>query len=221
MLPIGDDNGSRRTFPIITLLLILINAAAFVFELVLGDSFILQWSFIPQRWLENPVGEWPTLFTSMFLHGGWLHIGGNMLYLWVFGDNVEDNFGHIKFLGFYIVCGLAATFSQMALDANSLIPNLGASGAIAGVLGAYLLMFPGRQIKVLIGYFFTRLPALIVLGFWFVLQFFSGVGSIVEPTDQGGVAYLAHIGGFISGFLFTFLLRRKTEEAPEGNIFMR
>jgi membrane associated rhomboid family serine protease len=209
MFPVGDDNSARRTFPFVTYLLILVNAIFFAVELALGDTFIVQWSFIPQRFLDNSAGDFLTLFTSMFMHAGWLHIAGNMLYLWIFGDNVEDNFGHIKFLIFYLVCGLAATFSQMAFNMHSEIPNLGASGAIAGVLGAYILLFPKSQVRVLMGRAVVPMPALIVLGLWIVLQFFSGVGSIMTQTDAG-VAYMAHIGGFITGFILTFFLRKRS-----------
>jgi membrane associated rhomboid family serine protease len=143
----------------------------------------------------------------MFMHAGWVHLGGNMLYLWIFGDNVEDRFGHIKFTIFYLLCGLAATFAQLAFSMGSNVPNLGASGAIAGVLGAYILMFPQQQVKVLIGRIVTPVSALIVIGGWIVLQFFSGIGSIANTANTGGVAYMAHIGGFIAGFVLTFLFR--------------
>ena len=211
MFPVGDDNSARRTFPFITYLLILVNVIFFLVELALGDTFILQWSFVPARFLANPAGDFPTLFTSMFMHAGWLHIGGNMLYLWIFGDNVEDRFGHVKFLIFYLICGLAATFAQMAFSMHSEIPSLGASGAIAGVLGAYILMFPRAQVKVLMGRGIVPVPALIVLGLWIVLQFFSGVGSIMTQTDSG-VAYMAHIGGFVTGFILTFFFRKISAE---------
>ncbi len=146
----------------------------------------------------------------MFMHGGWVHLGGNMLYLWIFGDNVEDRFGHTKFAIFYLVCGLAATFAQLAFSMGSNVPNLGASGAIAGVLGSYIVMFPQQQVKVLIGRIVTPVSAIIVIGGWFVLQFFSSVASIAETTDTGGVAYMAHVGGFIAGFVLTFFLRGST-----------
>ncbi len=209
LFPIGDDNSTRRTFPLVILLLILANALFFIAELALGEAFIVQWSFVPQRFLANPVAGFLTLFTSMFMHAGWLHIAGNMLYLWIFGDNVEDRFGHVKFLIFYLICGLAATFAQMAFNMHSEIPNLGASGAIAGVLGAYILMFPKGRIKVLLVNRVVLLPALIVLGLWIALQFFSGIGSIMGSTDEGGVAYMAHIGGFVTGFILTFFFRKK------------
>jgi membrane associated rhomboid family serine protease len=207
MFPIGDDNSARRTVPMVTYALIVLNVLFFFVELSGGDAFIMQWAFVPSRFLANPVGDFLTLFTSMFMHGGWVHLGGNMLYLWIFGDNVEDRFGHIQFTIFYLLCGLAATFAQLAFSLGSNVPNLGASGAIAGVLGAYIVMFPQQQVKVLIGRVVTPVSTLIVIGGWIVLQFFSGIGSIANTADTGGVAYMAHIGGFIAGFALTFLLR--------------
>ncbi len=147
------------------------------------------------------------LFTSMFMHAGWVHLGGNMLYLWIFGDNVEDRFGRIKFILFYLLCGLAATFAQLAFSHGSTVPNLGASGAIAGVLGAYILLFPKGKVRVLQGQQVIQVPALIVIGLWIVLQFFSGIGSIADTAQTGGIAYMAHIGGFLAGFVLTFLFR--------------
>ena len=207
MFPIGDDDTSRRTVPVVTFVLIALNVLFFFVELGGGDAFIAQWAFVPRRFLSNPPGDFLTLFSSMFMHAGWVHLGGNMLYLWIFGDNVEDRFGHIKFFFFYLLCGLAATFAQLAFSMGSNVPNLGASGAIAGVLGAYILMFPQQQVKVLIGRSVTPVSALIVIGGWIVLQFFSGFASIADTADTGGVAYMAHIGGFIAGFVLTFLLR--------------
>jgi membrane associated rhomboid family serine protease len=208
MLPIGDDNSSRRLQPTVTYALIAINVLFFLVELIGGDAFITAWSFVPSRFLANPVGDCVTIFTSMFMHGGWLHIGGNMLYLWIFGDNVEDRFGHLPYLAFYLACGVAATFAQLAFSLGSAIPNLGASGAIAGVLGGYILLFPYRKVRVMLGYGITEMPSLIVIGLWFVLQLFSGAGSVVASTaDTGGVAFMAHIGGFIAGFVLAFILR--------------
>jgi membrane associated rhomboid family serine protease len=208
MLPLGDDNSTRRIIPVITYILIVLNVVFFLVELISGDPFIMSWSFVPQRFLANPTGDSLTLFTSMFMHGGWLHLLGNMLYLWIFGDNVEDRFGHFKFLIFYLVCGLAATFAQMAFNMDSDVPNLGASGAIAGVLGAYILLFPKAQVRVLLmGIRVIPLPALVVIGFWIVLQFFSGVGSILGMAEDDGVAYMAHIGGFIVGLVLALILR--------------
>jgi membrane associated rhomboid family serine protease len=207
MFPIGDDNTSRRTFPVVTYALIALNALFFFVELSGGDAFIGQWAFVPRRFLANPGGDFLTLFTSMFMHAGWVHLLGNMLYLWIFGDNVEDRFGHIKFLIFYLLCGIAATFAQLVFSLGSSVPNLGASGAIAGVLGAYILMFPRGKVNVLMGRGVIPMPALVVIGLWIVLQFFSGIGSIANTAETGGVAYMAHIGGFIAGFVLTFLFR--------------
>jgi membrane associated rhomboid family serine protease len=205
MFPIGDDNSSRRTVPIVTYALIFLNVLFFFVEQSGGDAFIIMWAFVPSRFLANPFGDSSTLLTSMFMHVGWVHLGGNMLYLWIFGDNVEDRLGHGKFLAFYMICGLAATFAQLAFSLGSNVPNLGASGAIAGVLGAYILMFPQGRVSVLQGQRVVQVPALIVIGLWIGLQLFIGIGSIAETANTGGVAYMAHVGGFIAGFVMTFL----------------
>ncbi len=223
------------TTPVIVYTIIAINIVVFLMQIALGDAFTLAYATVPYeittgedlvRPFKIPGGEIPqapgpvpiylTIFTSMFMHGGFLHIGGNMLYLWIFGDNIEDNFGHTRFLIFYFVCGVIATFSQILIDPTSPIPTLGASGAIAGVLGAYMVMFPHNRVRniVILIYIWTivELPALVVLGFWIVIQFFSQVASISEHTAQsrgGGVAYMAHIGGFVAGVVLSFLFRRK------------
>jgi len=207
MFPIGDDDSSRRTVPLVTYALVALNVLFFFVELSGGDAFVGKWAFVPRRFMANPAADFPTLFTSMFLHGGWLHLGGNMLYLWIFGDNVEDRFGHLPFTIFYLLCGLAATFAQLMFSLGSRVPNLGASGAIAGVLGAYILLFPQGRVRVLQGTQVVQMPALMVIGFWIVLQFFSGIGSIANTADTGGVAYMAHIGGFLAGVVLTFLFR--------------
>jgi membrane associated rhomboid family serine protease len=209
MFPIGDDDSARRTTPVVTFALIALNILVFFIELNGGDAFIKQWAFIPSRFSSNPVGEASTIFTSMFMHVGWLHLFGNMLYLWIFGDNVEDEFGHLQFLAFYLLCGIAATFAQFYFSVGSSIPNVGASGAIAGVLGAYIVMFPSAKVSVLVGRQVVALPAVVVLGMWIVLQLFSGVGSIAQTTGTttGGVAYMAHVGGFAAGLLMGFLYR--------------
>ena len=207
MLPIGDNNTSRRTVPLVTYALIALNVLFFFVEQSGGDAFIGKWAFVPSRFLANPFGDFLTLFTSIFMHAGWVHLGGNMLYLWIFGDNVEDRFGHIKFTVFYLLCGFAATFAQLAFSLGSNVPHLGASGAIAGVLGAYILLFPQGKVRVLQGQRVIQVPALIVIGMWIVLQFFSGIGSIANTARTGGVAYMAHIGGFLAGFVLTFLFR--------------
>jgi membrane associated rhomboid family serine protease len=206
MLPIGDDDSTRKTFPFVNYALIAVNVVFFLIELSGGDAFIMKWAFIPSRFLANPLGDFLTLFTAMFMHAGWVHLGGNMLYLWIFGDNVEDRFGHLKYLIFYLICGLVATFAQLIFNTISDVPNLGASGAIAGVLGAYIILFPQGRIRVLFGTQVVQMSALIVIGIWIVLQFFSGIGSITS-ADTGGVAYMAHIGGFAAGILLTFLFR--------------
>src|SRR4030042_100940 len=207
MFPIGDDDSARRTVPLITYVLIALNVLFFFVELIGGDAFIKRDAFFPNRFLADPFGDFLTIFTSMFMHAGWLHLGGNMLYLWIFGDNVEDRFGHIKYIIFYLLCGLAATFAQLAFSLGSDVPNLGASGAIAGVLGAYILLFPQGRVRVLQGQQVIQVPALIVIGLWIVLQLFSGIGSIASTADTGGVAYMAHIGGFVAGFVLSFLFR--------------
>ena len=205
MFPIGDDNTDRHSFPIVTVVLIIINVLIFLLELQNGDEFIRDWSFIPARFGAEPAANVDNIFTAMFMHGGWMHLFGNMLYLWIFGDNIEDRFGKPLYLLFYLFAGVAATFAQYAVSAGSSIPNVGASGAIAGVLGAYLVLFPSARVRVLLpGGMITALPAIIVLGFWIVLQLFSGVGSIArtdETADVGGVAYMAHVGGFVAGVI--------------------
>jgi membrane associated rhomboid family serine protease len=207
MMPLGDDNSLRKTLPIATYILIAINVFFFLGELAGGEDFIMRWAFIPKRFSANPTGELPTLITSMFMHGGWMHLASNMLYLWIFGDNVEDRLGKIKYIFLYLLSGIAATFAQFAFFSDSNVPNVGASGAIAGVLGAYLLYFPGQKVNVLLGRSIVAMQSLIVIGFWFFLQFVSGVGSLYSTADTGGVAYMAHIGGFIAGIGMAFLFR--------------
>ena len=208
MFPIGDDNSQRRTTPVVTFALIGLNVLVFLLELGGGDQFITDWAFVPARFSEHPAANVATIFSAMFMHGGWLHLGGNMLFLWIFGDNVEDRFGHGKFLIFYLLAGIAATFAQYAVSPESGVPNVGASGAIAGVLGAYILMFPQSRVNVLLGRQIVAMPAFVVLGLWIALQLVSGVGTIAATDESaGGVAYMAHVGGFVSGLLMTFLFR--------------
>jgi membrane associated rhomboid family serine protease len=209
MIPIGDDDSARRITPVVTYALIAINVVIFLLELTAGDAFIQRWSVVPRRLLANPGADFITIFSAMFMHGGWMHLLGNMLYLWIFGDNVEDRLGHTKYLIFYLLCGIAATFAQVLVDPNSNVPNLGASGAIAGVLGAYLLMFPRGSVRVMMGRGIIPMPALIVIGFWALLQFVNSFGAIAtteQTADTGGVAYMAHVGGFIAGLILAPLM---------------
>lgn len=200
-MPVGDDNSLRKTTPIVTYILIALNILFFLAELAGGEDFVTRWAFIPQRFSADPLSNFPTLFTSMFMHAGWLHLGANMLYLWIFGDNVEDRLGKVKYIFLYLLSGIAATFAQYVFYPHSNLPNVGASGAIAGVLGAYILFFPGQKVNVLLGRSIVAMQSIIVIGIWFFLQFISGAGSLFSTQDQdsGGVAYMAHIGGFLAG----------------------
>ncbi|MGH2375720.1 MAG: rhomboid family intramembrane serine protease [bacterium] len=218
MIPLRDHQPGRGT-PVIVFLIIALNVLVFLFEVSLPkprlEAFIESYGMIPREITTGtdipPPGPRPiqaTLSTSMFMHGGWLHLIGNMLYLWVFGNNVEDVFGHVGFIIFYLVTGLAASFLQIAIAPNSTIPNIGASGAIAGVLGAYLIFYPRAQIDTLVGRVVVPLPALYVLGFWIVLQFFQGIAALSpEAAEAGGVAWWAHIGGFIAGLIIAVFFR--------------
>ncbi|HLO24149.1 MAG TPA: rhomboid family intramembrane serine protease [Methyloceanibacter sp.] len=210
MFPVSDDDSQRRTTPVVTFVLIGLNVLFFLVELSGGDQFIEQWAFIPADFAESPVASTVKIFTAMFMHGSWFHLIGNMVFLWIFGDNVEDRFGHINFLIFYLLAGIAATFAQYSVAPESAVPNVGASGAIAGVLGAYILMFPQSRVNVLVGGRLVAMPAFIVLGLWIALQLISGVGTI-GGADVGGVAYMAHVGGFIAGIAMTFLFRGRSE----------
>ena len=223
MIPFRDNIPSR-SFPIITVFIILINIAAFLYELSLGpslDGFVSQFSVIPAQVLSWP-GSDLTLtavalpfVTSMFLHGGWMHLIGNMWYLWIFGDNVEDRLGHLNFFLFYILCGLGAGIVHTILNAGSAVPSLGASGAIAGVLGAYVVSYPFARVLTLVPIFFfiqvIEIPALIVLGFWFVMQFLSGAASLASAAgaNAGGVAWWAHVGGFVIGIILLRVFPRQ------------
>jgi rhomboid family protein len=209
-LPISDDDTSRRTIPVVTYALIALNVLFFLVEQRGGDAFVQHWAFVPRRFLAHPGGDLPTLFASMFMHAGWVHLLGNMLYLWIFGDNVEDRFGRLQYLIFYLVCGIAATGAQLAFSSGSSVPNVGASGAIAGVLAAYVVMFPRGRVNVLMGRGVIPMPALVVIGFWIVLQLFSGIGSVGSAAATGGVAYMAHIGGFVAGLVWTFVSRARS-----------
>jgi membrane associated rhomboid family serine protease len=219
MIPIKDDIPSSR-FPAVNTAIISANCLAFVLELSLGNqagAFIQSYGIVPQRLLQNLGGEWWTIFSSMFLHGGWAHIIGNMLYLYIFGDNVEDAMGHVPYLIFYLMCGTGAAWAQVLSGPGSSVPTVGASGAIAGVLGAYLVLYPRAGVLTLIplGFFLqvVRIPALLVLGFWIVIQFISGLASIPQAgSATGGVAWFAHIGGVAAGLVLVklFVGRRLT-----------
>lgn len=215
MFPIKDDNPTKGT-PLVTYSLIFLNIAIFVYEIILErynqlEEFIYAFALIPSDIIQG-YGFY-TLFTSMFLHAGFVHVFGNMLYLHIFGDNVEDMMGKKRFVAFYIICGLAASLLQIYINPFSNIPNLGASGAIAGILGAYLLTFPRARVHciLVLGYFirWVTLPAIFVLGIWFVLQLFSGIGTLSYVSeDVGGVAYFAHVGGFVAGMLLVKIFRK-------------
>ena len=219
MLPIKDANPSHTT-PVVNIALIIINVLLFFWELSLGTRLpaeLASVAWVPAKALQP--GDVPqdvmAMFLSMFLHGGWLHLGGNMLYLWIFGDNVEDRLGHFRYLLFYLACGVLAALAHTFVSPNSKLPAIGASGAIAGVLGAYLVLFPHARVMTFIplGFFVTlrEIPAIFVLGIWFVMQFFTGVMSLGARTgaEVGGVAYFAHIGGFVAGLVLVFLMRPK------------
>ena len=216
MIPLRDVIPSRTT-PVVTVTIIGINAVAFLYELALGDNldrFLFYFGLVPAYF------SWLAVFTSMFLHGGLLHFGGNMLYLWIFGDNVEDRMGHGRFLAFYLLCGIAAALAQTAFNPDSLIPMVGASGAIAGVMGAYFVLYPHSRIVTLLPFIFIQIieiPALFFLGFWFLLQFLSGVGSIASSVDgsRGGIAFWAHVAGFLAGLAGVFLFRRPERQRVE------
>jgi membrane associated rhomboid family serine protease len=201
----------------VTLSLVVLNVLAFFFELSQPSgalqSFIQAWGVVPQEYTlardiapTIPLPFWSTLITSMFLHGGWMHLGGNMLYLWIFGDNLEKVMGHARFLCFYLVCGVAAGLAHIVFSGASNVPTVGASGAISGVLGGYLVLFPRNQVRVLTRGGIVAVPAIVVLGFWIVIQFIQGLGSLAVRTDTGGVAYMAHVGGFVAGVVLVKLL---------------
>lgn len=233
MIPIRDRLSSR-TFPYVTVTLIVINALVYLYQLTLGSEAVVvdtaqgmarltkeqflvySYGVIPKEITSFqdlkptiPFPFWFPLFSSMFLHGGLFHLGGNMLYLWIFGDNVEDRLGHFRFILFYFGCGLVAAWAQIAISVNSPIPIIGASGAIAGVLGAYLLLYPQSRVLTLVFFFFfiriVEIPAVLLLGIWFIFQLLSG-STLAAGT--GGVAFFAHVGGFVAGALWIYLFRR-------------
>ncbi|MDT7542819.1 MAG: hypothetical protein QOE33_2723 [Acidobacteriota bacterium] len=239
VFPIADDNSDRTTLPVVNYVLIALNVLVFVLFQGFGnnDKFTYAWATVPVeittgRDVDKPVivrdpatGEvagqidlqptpgsvYLTLLVSMFMHGGWAHLFGNMLYLWIFGDNVEDRMGHLRYLVFYLVCGFAADMSHVLMNAHSYIPSLGASGAISGVLGGYILLFPKRQVRAFVLRLYTTIPAWAAIGVWFVFQLINGLGGLGRGSQEGGgVAYAAHVGGFIAGLVLVkvFLIGR-------------
>jgi rhomboid family protein len=215
MIPLRDVIPSR-TVPFVTIIIIVLNAAAWMLEISMPsrelNEFLVVWGVVPAMF--HPA----TLFTSMFLHGGWSHIIGNMWYLWIFGDNVEDRFGHGRFIVFYLLCGMTAAFGQIIMEASSMVPTIGASGAIAGVMGAYFVLFPSSRVLTLIPFFFfdiVEVPAIFLLGFWFLMQLVNaGAVAVTAGTGGGGVAFAAHVAGFLVGAGGVFVFRKR-EPRPE------
>lgn len=246
LFPISDDDRGLSGPAIVTWLLILINLVVFFVLQEAGQdvAFTYGWSAIPAeiskgidlvdvqviqvegQAIEIPQAPGPsliylTILSAMFMHGGYMHLFGNLLYLWIFGDNVEHRFGRVAFLGFYLLSGVAATMTQVALDPSSVVPTLGASGAISGVLGAYMVLFPRNRVHVIVFYFIVSVPAVVVIGLWIITQFVSGFGSLVISTGSvGGVAYGAHIGGFVAGLVLALIARLIIKE-EKSNIFSK
>jgi membrane associated rhomboid family serine protease len=216
MIPLRDVIPSRTT-PYITITIIALNAVAWFYELTLPaqqlNNFLQTFGVVPASFTA------PTLITSMFLHGGWMHVIGNMWYLWIFGDNVEDRFGHGRFVVFYLLAGIVAALGQMAMDSTSLLPTIGASGAIAGVMGAYFVLYPRSRVHTLIPFFpfffeVFEIPAIFLLGFWFLMQLVSaGSIAMTASTNNGGVAFMAHVAGFLFGVIGVFFFRNRRQEA--------
>jgi membrane associated rhomboid family serine protease len=216
MIPLRDDNPTR-TFPVVTIALIVANVLIFLYELSLPhaaavNAFFADFALVPTTVRHaNDIAVYRTVVTSMFLHGGWLHLIGNMLYLWIFGNNIEDSVGHFRFIIFYLLCGAAAAAAQIAINPASTVPMVGASGAISGVLGAYLLLFPRARVLVLVPiWIFVKLfyvPAVIMLVLWFGLQLLSGL--VTTGNESGGVAFWAHIGGFAAGLVLIPLFKQR------------
>lgn len=256
VIPLADDNSDRTITPVVNYALIAINVLVFVFAQGLGgnDRVTLEFSTVPERIITGknveipekvlrdditgtrielpsvpptPISVYLTLLTSMFLHGSIAHIGGNMLFLWIFGDNIEDALGHLRYLLFYLLCGVLASLCQIASTVvshgNLQTPSLGASGAISGVLGAYMLLFPRRRVTVILFRFLTQVPAYVAIGMWFVFQLISGLGALGDRSQLGGVAYAAHVGGFVSGLVLVkpFMIGRPPKQwnrLPSGRV---
>ena len=235
MIPYKDNIPSRHR-PFITWGLIAVNVIVFLFELLEGpnlEQVFYQFGMVPAYVTAGTYGpryEIVPFLTSMFMHAGWLHIAGNMLYLWIFGDNVEDRMGHVLFLFFYLVSGVGASLLHLATDPTSTVPTVGASGAIAGVMGAYFVLYPKARVRSVVIFFYLirimEIPAIVFLGLWFVLQFFSGMVAS-GTAESGGVAFWAHVGGFIVGIVGGFLARLLTKDrsmeviSPRGERFWR
>jgi membrane associated rhomboid family serine protease len=212
MFPIGDEN-DHSGVAFVTISLIALNVLAFLLEIsqpspAALQSFIEAWGVVPREYAAGrdlppqiPYPYWSTLLTSMFLHGGWGHLGGNMLFLWIFGDNIEHRIGHLRFIVFYLLCGIAAGLAHILFNSGSPIPTVGASGAISGVLGGYLLLFPRNRVYVMTWGGVATVPAVLMLGLWILMQFINQFGSVADTPETGGVAYLAHIGGFAAGMI--------------------
>jgi membrane associated rhomboid family serine protease len=217
MIPLGDVDRRPLRFPLITALIIGANVLVFLLELAGGDAFINRWSLVPADIVAGR--NWITIMTSMFMHAGLVHILGNMIFFWVFGPEIEDVMGAARYLVFYLLGGLAATFAQVVIDLTSTVPNLGASGAIAAVMGAFLITYPRDRIRtvLLFGWFarVTFVPAILLVGMWFLTQVFSQVGAMVE-MQTGGVAYMAHIGGFVFGMVFARLFESRRRRVEQG-----
>lgn len=241
LFPISDDNQGVSSPALVTWVFLGTNVLVFLYQLS-NPSFTYGWSVVPAEIVTGvdfveavliPVGDqavpvpqepgptpiYLTLISSMFMHGGWGHIGGNMLYLWIFGDNVEHRFGHVRFIIFYLVSGFVATAAQIAVDPKSVIPNLGASGAISGILGAYLVLFPRNRVNAVFFYQIMTVPAIVVIGMWAVTQLISGYGSIAVTEQTGGVAYMAHIGGFVAGVVMGLICKFTMKEEPDSILY--
>jgi len=241
--PLTDDDRKLTGPAYVTIALIAINVIAFVLQQTNPD-ITYGWSVVPQEITTNtdlvdpvpieingqmtavpqmpgPTPIWLTLITCMFLHGSLMHLGSNLLYLWIFGDNVEHRFGPVKFLLFYLAAGIAACFAQILLKPDSVIPTLGASGTISGVLGAYLVLFPRNKVKALLLYMVVSVPAILVLGLWIGMQLVSGTGSLYKTGGGGGVAYAAHIGGFVAGVLVALAVRKLSYHDREPDSILK
>ncbi|MDP0490367.1 MAG: rhomboid family intramembrane serine protease [Verrucomicrobiota bacterium JB023] len=244
LFPISDDDRNLPGPGWVTVTLILLNVALYAWQMM-NPEFTLGWSVIPKelvtgedlispQFVEGPAGQvvavpqapgpaflYLTVFSAMFMHGGLAHIGGNMLYLWIFGDNVEHRFGSFRFVIFYLASGIAATIAQVVLTPDSVIPNLGASGAISGVMGAYLVLFPKNRVNAVFFFRMISVPAIVVLGMWIVLQLVNGAGTLGQNSQTGGVAYAAHIGGFVAGVVAGLIARLTMKREPRNRSYNR